>query len=233
MTWILSLLSGALLGLSMPPHAAWGLEWVALVPLFIAVRRSGPLKAFGLGILTVLISSFFLIFPLRSSEEWGNAGGGLGLFALLIGWTCAFGAASRTASPLKWSLWMGAAGVLGEALAHAVFPIYLAMGQWQNVPIMSVASWTGIWGVSFLLYSFNAAIAYLLERSLGKGRFDAKSALSSVEFRFALIFVVLLGGLHAFGLWRMRQKIPGAPLRMRYGESEKAPPGSPRRSSGD
>jgi apolipoprotein N-acyltransferase len=208
MTWLLTLLSGVLLGLSFPPFRMGGLEWVALVPLFMAVRRSGPLKAAALGGLSVGVASALIMYPLRSPEEWGNAGGACGIFAFVILWACAFGASLQTSHPWRWPLGVATAGVVGEWASHAVFPVYLALGQWRNPAIMPVASWVGVWGVSFLLYFTNARLALALSEKRD-GRYPLSSRGRSLAWTLLLVV-----GLHLYGYARLSRPLPGPPLRV-------------------
>lgn len=214
MTLIFTLISGLLFGLSLPPNAFGWLEWIALVPLFIAVRRSGPIKAFVMGVLSVFVASTLLIFPMRTPEELGNAGGGCALFALLIGWTCAFAAAMKTGSPWKWSLGVGAAGVIGEGLTHSLFPLYTAMGQWQNPAVMPVASWVGIWGVSFLLYAFNALLAAAADQWMIERRRSRTAAPPLLARRTALGAFLLLAAIHLIGWGVNSRAVEGETLQV-------------------
>lgn len=215
MTWIFAVISGVLFGASLPPNPFGPLEWVALAPLFLAARRSGPIKAYLLGVLAIFTAALLLIVPIRTPEELGNGGGGCALFALLLGWTCAFGAAMKVRSPWKWSLGVAAAGVLGEWLTHTFFPLYAAMGQWRNPYIMPVASWVGIWGVSFLIYGFNAALAVALDHALpSRGGVLKDSRQKQVAGRFALGGAAGLLALHLLGWAQASRPMTGKPLRV-------------------
>jgi deaminated glutathione amidase len=214
MTWFLTLISGLLLGLSLPPNPFGMLEWIAFVPLFIAARRSGAIKAFHLGILSVFTSSLLIIVPMRTPEELGNAGGGCALLALLIGWTCAFAAAMRTESPWKWAVGVAAAGVAGEWMTHGLFPLYAAMGQWRNPSIMPVAAGAGIWGISFLIYALNAILAVAGDRLLPLGKNPLARTPSPQAFRHAAGAVALLAGIHLFGWGYNAREIAGKRLKV-------------------
>src|SRR5262245_12122062 len=48
---LLTLLSAALYSACFPPLSLWPLIWIALVPLFVAISRQGPLGAALLGLL--------------------------------------------------------------------------------------------------------------------------------------------------------------------------------------
>ncbi len=213
MSLLLILLSGLLLGASLPPNTLGPLEWVALAPVFLLARRARPLAAFLAGVGVVLIAASTLILPLKTPEEWGNAGGGCLMFALLIGWACAWAASSRTASPWRWTVLVAASGVLGELLVQWLFPVYVAMGQWRNPMILPVASVTGAWGVSFLLYAFNAALALAWLRFTDRERSPGRLQ-DQPEARWLAACLLSLALLHGWGAWKESRPIAGKALRV-------------------
>ncbi|MBW3621869.1 MAG: hypothetical protein KY468_00490 [Armatimonadetes bacterium] len=215
MTWIYTLMSGMLIGFALPSNDFGVLGWIALIPLFLAARRSGPIKSFVLGMAALLIAATFLILPLHTPEEWGNAGGGCLLFAILIGWVCAFASAMKTASPWKWTLAVAAAGVLGEWLAHGLFPLYFAMSQWRNPYVMPVASWVGIWGVSFLIYALNAGLAFAVESMLSRREGALPAGISRrAVMPVALGMTLLVALVHLYGGAANARETEGRRLRV-------------------
>lgn len=151
------------------------LGWLALVPLFVVLRRSrfssgvfylvvfgtlhstlvnywlGTFSLVSLQVSMVILFLFYLIFaPLvMGALKLVRAGRGL---VLPLGWT--FFELARSS------------GFLGYPWGLA------AHSQWANLPLIQVASLTGVWGVSFLLLLANSALAelvlYLIDRGLAR-----------------------------------------------------------------
>ena len=63
-------------------------------------------------------------------------------------------------SGMRWVLLVACLGVSGEWLTTLLpIPIHLAVSQFRQTMLIQIASVTGIWGVSFLIWFTNAAIA--------------------------------------------------------------------------
>ncbi len=195
---LLSLLSGVLFALALPPANLEWLGWVALAPLLYAARQRRPLEAVGLGLLTGGAAGIVV-------ARWHSDSG-----ALLLGWlpflwlAGFFGAAAwageaaraRGWADTRWTVFVACVGVSVEWLTtFSPLPLNIAVCQGRTVPMIQIASLTGIWGVSFLLWLANATIAdMVLSRrvrpaplalviglaalSLGLGRIEQTRALS-------------------------------------------------------
>jgi apolipoprotein N-acyltransferase len=72
------------------------------------------------------------------------------------------------ASPWFWCALVAACGIVVEWLTtFAPIPLHLALTQHAALPLIQIASITGIWGVSFLIWLTNAAVVdALLSRSV-------------------------------------------------------------------
>src|SRR5215212_7588616 len=92
---LLCLLSGVLLALCFPRFDVNGLVWVALVPLFLAVRLSPPRAA-----------------------AWGGYVAGLAFFWLHIGWLSIFGWYVGLAATLYEAVWLALFGALAASLVR-------------------------------------------------------------------------------------------------------------------
>jgi apolipoprotein N-acyltransferase len=57
----------------------------------------------------------------------------------------------------RWMLFVACAGVTAELLSWLAFPVTTALSQHQNPAALRIASLTGVWGVSFLLWYAQAA----------------------------------------------------------------------------
>jgi len=194
-SYLLALLSGILLLLSLPPFKFGGfLAWVALVPLLIAIYYQLKAKSIdrlaqiaGLGFVPILIfcapwlqdllslanlawlgfvlgialTVFMAVFvcsewmieswkpkhlPSKSLQYFLDRYSGLQIFVLPIAW-----AATEF-------LIMNVPGVMRLGGGFGFFSI--AKTQWLNPPILQLASFTGMYGVTFLILLVNCAIAY-------------------------------------------------------------------------
>ena len=169
----LAVLSGLLLSAAFAPLAAWGLAWVALVPLFSAILGSrDPRQAARLGAATGLV---FYTISLRWMPNVVNA-------VALIFW-CVFSLWLALHAALARSLWTrlenkGLAGALAWTAAAALswagieyfrseiwlLPCpWLGLGYSQaaNPPLLQTLSVWGVYGLSAFIAAFSAALALL------------------------------------------------------------------------
>jgi apolipoprotein N-acyltransferase len=211
----LATLSGILLLLSFPPFNLGGLlAWVALVPLLIAIYYEKSLKRVGrLAIVSCLIvfvpitswfyyefqvfipppftlvvllvsaivagvySDFFRVYwkpkelPTLKLRYLPST---LQIFILPIVWTAFEFLAFNV--PIIMKL-MGGFGFFS-----------IAKTQWLNIPIIQLASFTGMYGVTFLILSVNCAIACAITRYKEDG-YVSKPAIA-VVFGFLVIFTL-------------------------------------------
>ncbi len=177
--------SGLLLWVAFPPQAQADSAWLALVPLFLVIRRSTPRGAFGwawLGglIFWVLTLSWFPAI-IKNEGPWPLVllGQGalsawcalfLGVFAYASarvwrwageasGWRRV--AAVTVADPLLWAGVEVARGWLFSGFAWN----FLGVSQVANLPLIQAASVAGVYGVSALLVLVNGAAASVMERT--------------------------------------------------------------------
>jgi apolipoprotein N-acyltransferase len=170
----LAVLSGILLFLSFPKFGAFPLAWVALVPLLVALSGTSPLRSAALAYVSGCVSSIGLLYWIALVvAHFGGlslfAGGlvmvllcvafslftaGFGLVVGLLGRR--WGDEALLLSPLPW--------VAFELLrAHTLFSFpwcLLGYSQFQNLKFIQIAPYTAVYGVSFVLVSASAALAY-------------------------------------------------------------------------
>lgn len=184
---VLALGSAALLVAAFPPFGLAGLAFVAPAPLLVALRGRGPGAAFLLGLL---FGAAFLM----GAGHWVTRVPGVGWLAFLclaayLGayyglFGAAYAAVTRAGVPAVIAapvLWVSAEFLRGNAgpLAHPW--AFVAHTQYQNLPLIQVASLTGAYGVSFLVVLVGAAVAQaVLDRRLGPGFLVALAALLAV-----------------------------------------------------
>ena len=191
---LLAALSGVLLALSFPKFGRGFVAWIAIAPLLISLHGVSGARAFRLGYVTGAVSSLGLLYWTSSVVV---AYGGLSLpvgigvmgllclavalfpslFAWLVGrWLAAFGPVALLISPVAW--------VGTEILrAHTLFRFpwcLLGYSQQANLPLIQVARYTAVYGVSFLVAAASGVLAYLaLERSAPR-RHAAGLALAAI-----------------------------------------------------
>ena len=169
-TWILACISGILLILSFPSFNLYPLAWISLIPLLIALQSTPTWKsAFLHGYLTGAIFFLGLIYWIALLYPFANIF--LTTFAclLLAGYLAVyFGIFSALLHGLPWksglpfifivpAIWIGLEWVCSWFLTG--FP-WGSMGytQWNNLPAIQIASFTGVHGVSFIVVLLNTTI---------------------------------------------------------------------------
>ncbi|HEX4900451.1 MAG TPA: apolipoprotein N-acyltransferase [Pyrinomonadaceae bacterium] len=200
-----ALLSSFLLILAFPDFDLWPLAWIALLPLLLAIARkpSGP-RAFMLGWLSGTVffycSCYWLTF---SMIHYGGLPvwlaylllfpGALvvGVFPALFAFTLSL-AISRyrqyalLLAPIFWVAFewarLGVTGQLWNALGYSQ-----AYQPW----LIQAANWGGVYAVSFLIVTINAAVAFLI---INRSKRSIIVAASGV---IAVIVVVFLSPIHA------------------------------------
>src|SRR5919197_110453 len=173
-SWLLACASGAALALAFPGSGdqAW-LAFVALVPLLVAIERTTPLCAARLGFVSAV--AFWL-----ATISWTVPGV---MRATGIGWPrptlifivmtlvlsaftavfCVLVARSPVRSGAAYvivaaSSWVTLELLRTELLVRLPWNV-LGYTQYRNLSLIQVASFTGVYGVSFVVVALNAALA--------------------------------------------------------------------------
>lgn len=168
---LLAALSGALLAGSLPPLDQGWLCWFALVPVLVACRARRPLEAAGLGIVSGLACG--LIHLIRGGTITFTGFGPLPFrcLAVFIGVVCFLSVlARRRWNGLAWVAFLACTALTLEWLsAFGPLPLHLALSQYRTLPLLQLASLTGVWGISLLLWWSNTALADLLLDHYSRG----------------------------------------------------------------
>lgn len=159
--------SGMLLAASMPPIGLSFLAWVALVPMLVATHRMSWAVHFLAGIGVALVAASLLArgFMLPNTAIDSSAGWiylGYCLFGLVIAAVMTVRSASTRVADRPWA--MAAWATLLEIPLLLVLPVHMALSQSKSTPMLELASWTGIWGVSFCVWWANCGVAHFLVR---------------------------------------------------------------------
>jgi len=212
----LALLAGLLLFLANPPFNLWPLAWIAVVPLIISIHRAGRWRQaawrgylFGWAFLgptwywTALTITGWTDQPLVGWGAWFL------LTLILASYYGLWGAVTWWVSRRVTGHWRivlpAALWVLMEwlrTIGATTMPwAQVSYTQYQFLPVLQIAEWTGAYGVSFLILLLNAALAY---RWMHR---DEPSSQQPVLKVIALIAFVCI-----FGVIRLAIPDTGRPL---------------------
>jgi apolipoprotein N-acyltransferase len=192
---LLAVLSGVLLALSFPKFGSGVVAWVALAPLLVALAESrGGIDSFRLGYITGAVASVGIVYwTALVVVQYGGLSlpvgiGVMGLlclalalfpsaFALMVGtWHRTLGPPALLLAPVAW--------VATEILrAHTLFNFswcLLGYSQHANLPVIQVASYAAVYGVSFLVALVSAVLAYVVVETRPRPRRTAALATAGV-----------------------------------------------------
>lgn len=168
---VLAVVGGALFALSLPPYNVEWLSWFAITCLLLGAHRCHPLRALELGMLASGVCGVIHV-------RWLPEAGVLSAYTPFLWVMLLFGAVATVAtiarrghtswsSGPRWVLLVASVGVSVEWLTtFSPLPLHIALCQHKSW-LIQIASLTGIWGVSFLLWWTNAALAdAVLQRRL-------------------------------------------------------------------
>lgn len=228
---LLALLSAALFTLSHPfavgTFVTFGdapnglLAWVALVPLWLAIRDVTPAKAFRLGWLfgtAAFLGTMFWLFIALNTFGRINAPISvvlmfllcalLGVFLAIAIWMARWldvrgSLPAATALPFAWAA--------AEYCRNFVFTglpwSNLAYTQWRMLLVAQIADVVGLYGVVALIVAVNIAIAELLLAWRGRG--SPKSAALRARVVAALLLLTL--GYGAVRMWMVDAAVAELP----------------------
>ena len=211
---LLSLTSALLLIFSLPRFDLEFLAWIALVPLFLSIKDRNLKLSFALSFFTG-ITFFMGIFywinvvqgftPLDFLLLGIYLGSYFGLFGLLFNFLIKKNFPSFIVAPVLWVSFeylRSHAGFFGLPWA------LLGHSQYLNLPLIQVASLTGVYGVSFLIVMFNAALGEVISYRLSKRKKDiAEKKLA--PFKPVLISLLLICLSVVYGI-SVTSENPGA-----------------------
>ena len=180
MRWALRLaaavLAGVLYGLCFPPVALRPLAWVALVPLLVAVRRTGRWGALALGMVFAAAGTYATVdwLPRTVATYYAQpVSVGVGLFLAVLSttvlpWVTAWVVWYRVLGerPSAWTPFLAAAAWVAAELARATCLtgnpwVLFGYTQVGIDAVVQVADLAGVYGISFVLVAVNAALAEL------------------------------------------------------------------------
>ncbi len=211
-SYLLAALSGVLLLLSYPPFNLEFLAWFALVPLLVAMYYEVKAKRIDrLGVVFAICLAPLFIFAYNEVDVFLPV-----VVAWPLGVMIAFFAGCYLLWPLDYwkpkqlprpglsylpsALQIFVVPVLATAIEFLIMnvPIVMKVGggigfasisgtQWLNTPILQLASFTGMYGITFLIWLVNCGIAYAIIHYKETRRIS-KQAIA-VLLVFGIIFV--------------------------------------------
>jgi apolipoprotein N-acyltransferase len=226
-----TVLSATLFGLSFPSAlrlegSGW-LAWFGLVPLLLVLLTARPLRGIFYGVVFGTLQALIINY-------WHGTYDYVSLHLIAIAFVAEY---LLFMVPLVWLIKAsGRWGFLAVPAAWVLFDYLRSVGvlgypwglagttQYRFLPLIQIASITGVWGVDFLVILANAALAWVLAgpapgggRSLsGKGPFLRLSGLSGLARRLlpaAVLALLFSASLIAGGviLSRVRARLYGDP----------------------
>ena len=195
---LLSLFSGALLFLSFPKFNFGILAWVALTPLLIALKGRNPRISFALGLISGLTFFLGILYWIKIFSTAGLIVLclSLGFYVAVFCWALNLihtktGVSEIILAPLLWTSleYLRSLGLLGFPWGS------LGYTQYENLPLIQVARFTSVYGISFLIVLVNAVLA--------------KARLRNFPF-----LIIIFAPLFFFGQRTLSRDLPGEKLKV-------------------
>jgi apolipoprotein N-acyltransferase len=221
--FVIVIVSALLFSASFPPFKYSFLAWCSIFPLILVVRNRSLLQAFGFGYLWGYFWSLTTFMWFREIEFVLPFIGGF-YFALYpaiwsmmipilqksilgrnLNSTLTKANVERVLPKRYWlkevmftfalaSLWCVLEWVRGWMISGFSWN-FAGVSQWQNLPVIQICEYTGIYGISFLLIFFNASLISVVDgvsKSIKVGKYSRPFPL--------LVAVVLLMGTVLLGV---------------------------------
>jgi len=205
----LAVLAGAALALSFQKINIAGLAWIAPALILLAARDG---KSFHLGYLAgfthYLISlSWLLHIPVRFYPilGWIALAAYLALYPAVWAWLCC--RLKSVAGNQNWvartgfALFSAVAWVAIEMIVARMFSGFpwnlLGASQQRLLPLIQIASWTGVYGVAFLVVWFSASLLNAFDALL------ARPSARNVWLKELTLPIFVCAVVYAFGLHRI------------------------------
>ena len=188
-------------------HPAWWLTWLAPIPVLLVAPRLSRRTAFAIAFLVWACGGLNLWHYFRVSLSAPRIFALLVVvlpaiaFAVAVFLYCRFVQMSVWRAALIFpSFWVFYEFVTEKTSPHSTFG-NLGYSQMNFLPLLQLASITGIWGISFCLFLFAATVSILL------GRFGSFSKRRTLAVTTGCVLLGVLG----FGSWRLYSTPAGRP----------------------
>lgn len=212
---ILPIISAVLLTLSFPDFNFEGLAWFGFVPLFFAIENKRPFKAFLIsyiaGVLFFLGTIYWLIhvtlpgmiiIVLYLAVYFGLFGLACNSFFRSVNYDS--GSIKRLHLLLSIpAVWVALELVRSHFITGFGWAL-LGYSQSFTLPVIQIADYTGVYGVSFLIVFVNAAI-FLTIKEIRKKDYKLTSLMLATILLFAVLY---------YGVMRTRNVFTGNTLKV-------------------
>ncbi len=158
----LAILAGVMFAVAMPPRSIAILGWVFLVPVILSVKGTRFIYGFVAGLVMAFTAAFVSTTPLVAPNvisgdvSWNYVG--FGLYGVVLAVMMGVAAEHKSMSFGRAAI-LACLGVVLECVTFIKLPAHLALTQYASSPAMALASITGIWGVSWVMWFSNFALA--------------------------------------------------------------------------
>ena len=171
--FILSACSGVLLTLTYPEYNLEALIWVAWLPIFYAMENSSPQRAACLGFITGMVFYNSGLSWINNTLinygglHWVLSFGALGLLSAYLSFFIALFCyllrrvcASNRIHFFLFApvLWVSLEYLRSTHSKYGFSWLGLGYSQFQNLPVIQPAEWTGVYGVSWIILFFNSGV---------------------------------------------------------------------------
>src|SRR5215470_17439965 len=183
------------LGTGLAPY--WALTWLAAIPvLYVSSRVSGGEAFF-------IATAAHALGGLNGWSYYRTVIPTLIVAGIILGSACLFGIAvllfrSRVLRGKLWqaalifpAFWVASEYINAVVSVHGTFG-NISYSQMNFLPILQVASVTGIWGISFCIFLFAATVAAI-----------CSSGTTSAKIPLAIASFVFLALVYGYGIWRL------------------------------
>jgi apolipoprotein N-acyltransferase len=187
----------------------WPLAWIALAPMFFALRTISVKRAFLFGWWMEAFATwigFYWLIGTMVNFGYISIPFSLVLFAIIglgngirLGlYTCWLRCVAAHTGPTWYRLLIPPCTfVMFDYLYPRVFPWTLGITQWGAPPLTQIADVTGVHGITFLLVTFSVLVTAFIPHV------TAPSPVT--RWRMSLVCLLLIGAVCGYGFWRMPQ----------------------------
>lgn len=210
---LLALLSALLLILSFPKFDLAFLAWIALVPLLVALKDKNAKWAFGLSFVTGIVffmgvCYWILVVEAFTLTDFILFGIYLAFYIGLFG--LAFNLQKSSLPPFLSAplIWVSLEYLRSNAGFLGVPWTLLGHSQYRNLPLIQMSSFTGVYGISFLIVMVNTVVSDVIF-SWKRGSRSFRDDWSKV-FPPAIVTIFLLGVALVYGISGISEDANGA-----------------------
>ncbi|GBD97873.1 apolipoprotein N-acyltransferase [bacterium BMS3Abin06] len=219
--------SGILLVLAFPPIDFYPLAWIAIVPLLISLHGKNPKTSFFLGMLTGLAYFLGTVYWVSySMHVYGNLPAVLSLLALVL--LCLYLALYIGIFSLLFNFLSGNSGLPALFTVPALwvsleflrtyaltgFPwSLLGYSQYKFLPLIQIADVTGVYGISFLVAAFNAAIYDMVIRRVRESDKTPLFARRSLTPGIIIYTIIIIMSL-SYGMGKLKEEDKGQKIKI-------------------